>query len=104
MTSLAIFVLRSPITSVFCSSLSGLLLNTDRKHASEKDGPCLENLLSSQGVVSSQSAGVSTPICGGMSDTLHNIVGCSGSSVIRRIRESAGEILAAFVADAFDSP
>ena len=70
---------------------------------SEKDRFCLENLISSHGDVPSQSAGVSTPISGGMSDTLHNIVGCSGASVITRIREPAGEILAAFVAGAFDS-
>jgi hypothetical protein len=103
-TTLAIFVLRSRIISVSCSSLRVLLLNTDRKHTTEKDGPGLENLISSQGVVPSQSAGVSTPISGGMSDTLHTMLVSSGFSMITRIAGSAGEILAAFVADAFDSP
>jgi hypothetical protein len=89
---------------VSCSSLRVLLLNTDRKHTSEKDGPWLENLVLSHGVVFSQSAGISTPISGGISDTLHTMLVSSGFSMITRIRESAGEILAAFVADAFDSP
>jgi hypothetical protein len=57
-----------------------------------------------RGVVFSQSAGVSTPICGGMSDTLHTMLASSGFSMITRIAGSAGEILAAFVADVFDSP
>jgi hypothetical protein len=39
-----------------------------------------------------------------MKDTLHTMLVSSGFSMITRIAGSAGEILAAFVADAFDSP
>jgi len=98
------FVFRLPIVVFLAFCLRGLLIHITHKHTREENEPHLENRISSHRLLASQRSGVSMPICGGIGDTPHTTLESSGVSVIMRIRESAGEMLAAPMSDRLHAP
>jgi predicted Fe-Mo cluster-binding NifX family protein len=101
---LAIPVFRSRVAPVFDSCLRAVLIPIADTHEGERSELGLQNLSSTERVSVLKSAGVTTLICGGISDTLHVMLENSGVCVISGIAGEVEEVFSAFLSRGLDDP
>ncbi|MBW2020659.1 MAG: hypothetical protein JRI58_11325 [Deltaproteobacteria bacterium] len=104
MAHVAIPVFRSRIAPVFDSCLRVLLIHIENDHEIKRTELRFDNLSSSERIAALQRAGVTTLICGGISEVLHTMLQSSGVCTITGIAGHVEEVLAAFLANRLDEP
>lgn len=104
MSTVAIPVFRLRIAPVFDSSLRVLLVYLDRDRETERTELNLHGLSPAERVGALTRAGVTTLICGGISDALYAMFEKSGVCVICGVAGPAEKVLAAFMSDRLDEP
>lgn len=104
MVKIAIPVFRSRIAPVFDSCRRVFLIQIEHHRQTERTEIYLDRLSFAQRVDALTRAGVTTLICGGISDVLHTTIESSGVSVIAGIAGQVEEVLAAFISNQLDDP
>lgn len=104
MVKIAIPVFRSRIAPVFDSCRRVFLIQIEHRRQTERTEIHLDRLSFAQRVDALTRAGVTTLICGGISDVLHTTIESSGVSVIAGKAGQVEEVLAAFISNQLDDP
>ena len=97
MVILAIPVFRSRVAPVFDSCLRAFVIPIEDTSEGERSELGLKNFSLTERVSVLKSAGVTTLICGGISDTLHAMLESSGVCVIPGIAGEVEEVFSAFL-------
>ncbi len=104
MTTLALPVFCSRIAPVFDFSVEALLVNLEHNRETNRTQLHLQGLSPSERVSVLTGAGVTTLICGAISDVQHGIFESSGICVIWGIAGPVDEVLTAFAANRLNEP
>jgi predicted Fe-Mo cluster-binding NifX family protein len=101
---LAIPVFRSRVAPVFDSCHRAVVIPVDNTSERERSKLGLQNLSLTQRVSVLKGAGVTTLICGGISDTLHAMLESSGVCVMAGIAGEIEEVVSAFLSHGLNDP
>ncbi|NVL90557.1 MAG: hypothetical protein HWN69_06105 [Desulfobacterales bacterium] len=104
MATVAIPIFRSRVAPVFDSCLRVLLVYLERDRETERTGLPLHGLSPAERVGALARAGVTTLICGGISDALCTMFEKSGVCVVCGVAGPVEKVLTAFMSDQLDEP
>jgi predicted Fe-Mo cluster-binding NifX family protein len=101
---LAIPVFRSRVAPVFDACHRAIIIPVEDPTEQERSELGLQDLSLSERVSLLKGAGVTTLICGGISNTLHAMLESSGVRVIAGIAGEIEEVISAFHSHGLDDP
>ena len=104
MARVAIPIFRARVSPVFDSCLQVLVVDIEENCQISRSEFYLDQLSPPQRLDVLRHAGVSTVICGGISDVFHSMIKSAGINTITGIAGEIEEVLAAFVAGRIDQP
>lgn len=100
----AIPIFRARVSPVFDSCLQLLVVDIEEDRQISRSELYLDQLSPSQRLDVLRHAGVTTVICGGISEVFHNMVKSAGINTITGIVGEIEEVLAAYLSDRLDQP
>ncbi|MGD8989252.1 MAG: NifB/NifX family molybdenum-iron cluster-binding protein [Syntrophobacterales bacterium] len=100
----AIPIFRARVSPVFDSCLQVVVVEIEENRQISRSELYLDELSPPQRLDVLRHAGVSTVICGGISDAFYNMIEGAGIKTITGIAGEIEEVLAAFLADRLDEP
>jgi predicted Fe-Mo cluster-binding NifX family protein len=98
----AIPIFRARVSPVFDSCLQLLVVDIEADRQVSRSELYLDQLSPSQRLDVLRNAGVTTVICGGISEVFHNMVKSSGIRTITGIAGEIEEVITAFLNDRLD--
>lgn len=104
MAKIAIPVFHSRVAPVFDSCLSVLLIQIENRRQTGKTELNLDKLSPVERVSALKRAGVTTLICGGITEALDRLLQGSGIAVVGGVAGEDEEVLRAFMSDRLDEP
>lgn len=102
MIRVAIPIFRSRVSPVFDTCARLLVIDLDQGKETQRQEIYLDKLSLSEREPILKKLNVTTFICGGISETLHNILKASGNRLIIGIAGEVEKVLAAFLSDQLD--
>jgi predicted Fe-Mo cluster-binding NifX family protein len=100
----AVPIFRARVSPVFDSCLQVLVVEIEENRQISRSELYLDQLSPPQRLDVLRHAGVSTVICGGISEVFHSMIKSAGIKTITGIAGEIEEVLAAFLADRLDQP
>ena len=94
----------NPITPVFDSCLQVLVVDIEENRQISRSELYLDQLSPSQRLDVLRHTGVTTLICGGISDVFHSMIKSAGITTIIGIAGEIEEVLGAFLSNRLDQP
>ncbi len=104
MVRVAIPIFKSRVSPAFDSCTRVLLIDLEKKREIERRELYLEGLSLSERVTLFQKLHITTVICGGISDVLHNMLEGAGIYTITGIAGVVEKVMVAFLSNRLDTP
>ena len=102
MARVAIPIFRARVSPVFDSCLHILIVDTEENRQISRSQLYVDQLSPSLRLDVLREAGVTTVICGGISEVFHNMINSAGIRTITGIAGEIEEVITAFLADRLD--